>query len=123
MASWEGAPAVGSTAYDNVKGILGVETVDPYSAQTYDHISLAILSIAAGGEATGEAIKNSLRSISQGKGAEVYSATDGLMALESGINYSGASGPCDFDEIGDITGTQFLFKRIEDGVAQEFKRV
>ena len=121
--TWEGAPAVGSTAYDNVKGILGVETVDPYSAQTYDHISLAILSIAAGGEATGEAIKNSLRSISQGKGAEVYSATDGLMALESGINYSGASGPCDFDEIGDITGTQFLFKRIEDGVAQEFKRV
>ena len=121
--TWEGAPAVGSTAYDNVKAILGVEAVDPYSAQTYDHISLAILSMAAGGDATGETIKNSLRSISQGKGAEVYSATDGLAALESGINYSGASGPCDFDEIGDITGTQFLFKRIENGVAQEFKRV
>lgn len=121
--TWEGAPAIDSPAYDAVKAILGVDTVDPYSAQTYDHASLAILSMAAGGDASGETINKSLRSISQGDGKAVTSAVDGLKDLAGGINYSGASGPCDFNEIGDITGTQFLFKEIKNGVAEEYKRV
>lgn len=123
--TWEGAPAVGSPAYANVKGILGVDVVDPYSAQTYDHATLAVLSMAAGAEATGETIRNYLRKVSQGDGPAVTSALDGLKALPKGgeVNYSGASGPCDFNQIGDITGTQFLFKRIEDGTAKEYKRV
>ncbi|GAB5376400.1 MAG: ABC transporter substrate-binding protein [Acuticoccus sp.] len=121
--TWEGAPAIDSPAYNAVKAILGVETVDPYSAQTYDHASLAILSMAAGGDASGETINTSLRTISQGDGKAVTSAVDGLKDLAGGINYSGASGPCDFNEIGDITGTQFLFKEIKNGVAEEYKRV
>ena len=105
--------------------ILGVEVVDPYSAQTYDHASLAILSIAAGGEGTGEAIRDALRKVSQGDGPSVSSAEEGLGQLSGAgaVNYTGASGPCDFNEIGDITGTQFLFKRIEGGAAKEYKRV
>jgi len=123
--TWEGAPAIGSAAYADVKGILGVDVVDPYSAQTYDHATLAILSMAAGAEATGETIKTYLRKVSQGDGPAVSSALEGLKALPNGgeVNYSGASGPCDFNQIGDITGTQFLFKKIEDGTAKEFKRV
>lgn len=48
-----------------------------------------------------------------------------MKALAAGkaINYSGASGPCDFDEVGDITGVLFLFKQVEDGAAQVFRRV
>ena len=55
----------------------------------------------------------------------VDSAVAGLEALESAsaLDYSGASGPCDFDEKGGITGTQYLFKRIENGSATEFRRV
>lgn len=123
--SWEGAPAIDSQAYKNVQEILGVEVVDPYSAQTYDHASLAILSIAAGGEGTGEAIRDALRKVSQGDGPSVSSAEEGLGQLSGAgaVNYTGASGPCDFNEIGDITGTQFLFKRIEGGAAKEYKRV
>lgn len=122
--TWEPAPAIDSQAYANVQQILGVESVDPYSAQCYDHASLAILAMAAGGAATGEAIKNALRTISQGDGETVSSAVDGLAILGEGgaINYSGASGPCDFNEVGDITGTQFLFKRIEGGAAVDFER-
>jgi len=38
------------------------------------------------------------------------------------VNYTGASGPCDFNEVGDITGTQFVFKLITDGSAGIYKR-
>jgi branched-chain amino acid transport system substrate-binding protein len=53
----------------------------------------------------------------------VESAVDGLAALEGGINYNGASGPCDFDEIGDITGTSFIFKKISGAAPSDYKRV
>jgi branched-chain amino acid transport system substrate-binding protein len=62
--TWEGAPAVGSGAYENVKAILGVEDVDPYSAQTYDHASLTILAMAAGGDTTGDTVRANVRKIS-----------------------------------------------------------
>ncbi|MEM1067169.1 MAG: ABC transporter substrate-binding protein, partial [Pseudomonadota bacterium] len=121
--TWEGAPAIDSGAYANVQAILGVEDVDPYSAQTYDHASLAILAMAAGGDVTGDTIRHNIRAVSQGEGQMVESAVDGLAGLDGGINYSGASGPCDFDEIGDITGTSFVFKQISGAAAAEFKRV
>ncbi|MEM1431937.1 MAG: ABC transporter substrate-binding protein [Pseudomonadota bacterium] len=120
--TWEGAPAIDSGAYANVKSILNVDDVDPYSAQTYDHASLVILAMAAAGDTSGDAIRASIRTVSQGDGQTVESAVDGLAALEGGIDYSGASGPCDFDEIGDITGTQFVFKQIAGGAAAEYKR-
>jgi branched-chain amino acid transport system substrate-binding protein len=122
--TWEGAPAIGSDAYGRVQQILDVEDVDPYSAQTYDHANLAVLSMAASGQATGEGMRTGLRTISQGDGAAVTHAVDGLEQLAAGnaINYTGASGPCDFNEIGDITGTQFLFRRIEGGAPVDFAR-
>ena len=120
---WEGAPAIGSEAYARVQQILGVDAVDPYSTQTYDHANLAILAMAKAGEASGVAIRDNLRTISQGEGTEVSSAVEGLPMLDEGIDYTGASGPCDFDEKGDITGTTFLFKRIENATAVDYKRV
>ncbi|MEM7303562.1 MAG: ABC transporter substrate-binding protein [Pseudomonadota bacterium] len=122
LFTWEGAPAVDSGAYAKVKAILGVDEVDPYSAQTYDHASLAILAMAAGGGTSGDTIRANIRKISQGGGKTVDNAVDGLAALEGGINYSGASGPCDFDDIGDITGTQFVFKKISKATPSIYKR-
>jgi branched-chain amino acid transport system substrate-binding protein len=121
--TWEGAPAVESGAYANVASILGVEDVDPYSAQTHDHASLTLLAMAAGGDSTGDTVRANVRTISQGDGQMVETAVDGLAALEGGINYQGASGPCDFDEIGDITGTQFVFKSISGGAPSDYKRI
>ena len=123
--TWEGSPAVGSGAYARVQAILGVEDIDPYSAQTYDHASLAILSMGAAGADSGDAIRENLRTISQGDGDAVDNAVDGLATLAGGgsVNYTGASGPCDFNDVGDITGTQFVFKQITGGSADLFKRV
>ncbi|MEM8728971.1 MAG: ABC transporter substrate-binding protein [Pseudomonadota bacterium] len=123
--TWEGAPAIGSTAYANVQAALGVEVVDPYSAQTYDHANLAVLAAAAAKDASGTAIRDTLRTISQGNGPDVSDALSGMAALGSDgeLNYSGASGPCDFDAIGDITGTQFLFNQISGGTPAMFERV
>jgi len=123
--TWEGTPDIGSGAYARVQEILGVDVVDPYSAQTYDHANLCILAAAAASGASGEAIRDAVRTISQGDGEAVDNALDGLEILAAGgaVNYTGASGPCDFTEIGDITGTQFLIKRIEGGAAVDFERI
>ncbi len=123
--TWEGAPDVTGGAYANVRAALGVDVVDPYSAQTYDHANLAVLAAAAAGDAGGLAIRDSLRSISQGDGIQISDALSGLEVLTNGgsVNYTGASGPCDFDDIGDITGTQFLFNQISGGGPSEFERV
>ena len=75
---------------------------------------LAILSIAKSKEATGVALRENIRKVSQGGGVKVYSAIEGLKALAEGkeINYEGASGPCDFTDIGDIEGCRFRYMKV-----------
>jgi len=71
----------------------------------------------AKGESTGTAIRDHVRKISQGSGARVESAVEGLKRLAQGkeINFDGASGPCDFNEIGDILDTKFRYEQAEKG--------
>lgn len=125
LFTWEGTPDVTSGAYARVQQILGVDVVDPYSAQTYDHANLAILAMAAAGSSTGADMRGGVRTISQGDGEIIDNAVDGLEILAGGgsVNYNGASGPCDFTDIGDITGTQFLFRQIQDGQPVDFEVV
>ena len=58
-----------------------------------------------------------MRKISQGDGTKVYTAVEGLKLLAAGkeINYEGASGPCDFTEIGDIMDCKFRYQLVENG--------
>jgi ABC-type branched-subunit amino acid transport system substrate-binding protein len=111
------SPDIDSAAYKRVAAVLGTGDVDPYSAQCNDHVSLVCLAIQKAGEASGAAIKENVRKISQGDGAKVDSAVDGLRLLKQGkeINYEGASGPCDFTEIGDIIDTKFRYEQAEKG--------
>jgi len=111
------SPSVDSIAYKRLAKALGVEEVDPYSAQCHDHASLVCLAIAKAREATGTAIKDNIRKISQGPGVKVDNAVDGLKLLGQGkeINYEGASGPCDFTETGDIIDTKFRYEQAEKG--------
>jgi len=69
------------------------------------------------GEATGTGIRDHVRKISQGGGTRVDSAAEGLRLLAQGkeINFDGASGPCDFNEIGDILDTKFRYEQAEKG--------
>jgi ABC-type branched-subunit amino acid transport system substrate-binding protein len=112
------SPSVESAGYKRLAKVLGTDDLDPYSCQCHDHISLVLLAIAhAKGEATGTAIKDHVRSISQGNGVKVDSAVEGLKLLGQGkaINYEGASGPCDFTEAGDILDCKIRFDQALGG--------
>jgi branched-chain amino acid transport system substrate-binding protein len=112
------SPSIDSVAYKRLAKALGTDDIDPYSCQCHDHISLVTLAVArAKGEATGTSIKDHVRRISMGPGAKVESAVEGLKLLAQGkeINFEGASGPCEFTEIGDILDTKFRYERAEKG--------
>ena len=96
---------------------LGIPEPDSYEAQANDWASLVILTAAKAKEATGTALRDNVRKISQGAGQKVYSAVEGLKLLAEGkeINYEGASGPCDFTDIGDIQGCRFRYMEVVDG--------
>jgi ABC-type branched-subunit amino acid transport system substrate-binding protein len=108
---------LGSPAYQLAIQRLGIAEPDSYEAQATDWISLVALAIAKAGQAQGTAIRDVMRKVSQGGGAKVYSAVEGLALLARGreINYEGVSGPCDFDEIGDIEDCRFRFQQVENG--------
>jgi branched-chain amino acid transport system substrate-binding protein len=110
------SPAVESAGYKRLAKFLGSADLDPYSCQCHDHISLVVLAIArAKGEATGTAVRDTVRKISQGSGAKVDSAVEGLKLLAQGkeINYEGASGPCDFTDTGDILDCKIRFDQAQ----------
>jgi ABC-type branched-subunit amino acid transport system substrate-binding protein len=104
---------------------LGMPEPDSYEAQATDWASLVILTVAKAKEATGVALKENVRKISQGAGQKVYSAVEGLKVLAEGkeINYEGASGPCDFTDIGDIQGCRFRYMEVADGKLKFLKVV
>jgi ABC-type branched-subunit amino acid transport system substrate-binding protein len=110
------SPAVESAGYKRLAKHLGSSDLDPYSCQCHDHISLVLLAIAkAKGEANGTTVRETIRKISQGGGAKVDSAVEGLKMLAQGkeINYEGASGPCDFTDIGDILDCKIRFDQAQ----------
>jgi branched-chain amino acid transport system substrate-binding protein len=117
VITFQPSPDIESGAFRRLRTRFGNVEVDPYSAQTNDHATLAILAAAAAGDATGVVIRDNVRRISQGDGEKVDNVTDGLRALAAGraINYEGASGPVEFDERGDIRGTRFRYERAANG--------
>jgi len=115
--SFAPSPDLDSPAYAAVQKILGTQTPDPYSCQVYDHMNLIALAVAKSGQTTGVAIHDAIRAVSQGDGQAVHSAIEGMPLLATGkaVNYSGASGPCDFTPEGDIITCKFRFDMVEDG--------
>ncbi len=109
--------AEGSDGYKHVARLLGTDSPDPYSCQVYDHLNLVALAMAAGRGDTGTVIKDTVRTVSQGGGERVDSAVEGLKRLAAGakVDYDGASGPCDFTPIGDITDSRFRYEEVKGG--------
>ncbi len=67
------------------------------------------------------AIHDTIRAISQGDGQPVYDAVEGMRLLASGkaVNYSGASGPCDFTPRGRHRKLQVPLRRRGGRAKQE----
>ena len=110
------SPAEGSAAYEKVKAAVGSANPDPYTCQLYDHVNLVLLAIANAKTATGEAIRDNFRK-AQGGGKPVDNAIDGIKAIAAGekVDYTGASGPCDFDDKGDILDCKFRYDVVKSG--------
>jgi ABC-type branched-subunit amino acid transport system substrate-binding protein len=108
---------VGSPAYELEKKRLGLSDPDSYESAATDWASLVALAIAKAKVATGTGIRDNVRKISQGSGTKVPTAVEGLKLLAQGkeINYEGASGPCDFTDIGDIVDCKFRYNKIIGG--------
>ena len=114
-----------SPAYKLAAERTGTAEPDGYVSQATDWASLTVLTIAKAKEASGVALKDNVRKICQGSGQKVYSAVEGLKALAEGkeINYEGASGPCDFTDIGDILGCRFRYMQVVKGKLEFLKLV
>lgn len=112
-----------SLAYKRVVEITKSASPDPYSCQIHDHVSLIVLAMASAKASTGDAIKEHIRRVSQGGGDKVESALAGLKLLAAGkkIDYAGASGPCDFTDIGDITDSRFRYEQVKGGKLAQLK--
>ncbi len=108
---------VGSPAYELEKKRLGLSDPDNYESAATDWASLVALAIAQAKVATGTGIRDNVRKISQGGGTKVSSAVEGLKLLAQGkkIDYDGASGPCEFNDIGDIVDCKFRYNKVMGG--------
>jgi len=115
------APLFDSPAYKTFSAAVPRGDQSPYAPQAWDQMSLVALALAAGkGEVSGTAIKDHLRLVSNPPGTAVYSFADGAALLAEGkkINYEGASGSCDFDQIGDILSAPFAVQRVHNGKSE-----
>jgi branched-chain amino acid transport system substrate-binding protein len=117
------SPAVGGTAYQRVQKILNRTDIDPYTAQAYDQANLVLLALAQGNGATGTVIRDNVRKSKQAGGTVIDNAADGIALIAKGkpIDYSGASGPCQFNEIGDIITSKFRYDRVKNGAYELVK--
>jgi branched-chain amino acid transport system substrate-binding protein len=108
---------VASPAYAASAKRLAEPAPDSYEAQATDWISIVALTIARAGEASGTALRDTVRKITNSSGEKVFTAVEGLAALKQGkdIKYEGASGPCVFTDIGDITDCKFRFNQADNG--------
>lgn len=117
LVTFQPSPDIESGAFRQLRERFGATEVDPYSAQTHDHATLAILAATAAGDASGTAIRDNVRRITGTGGEKVANVVEGMRALAAGrtIDYEGASGAVDFDQRGDIQGTRFRFEVAEGG--------
>ena len=115
------APLFDSAAYKEFSAAVPRGDQSPYAPQAWDQMTLVALALAAAkGEASGTVIKDNLRTVSNPPGTVVYSFADGAKLLADGkkINYEGASGSCDFDQIGDILSAPFSVQQVRKGKSE-----
>ncbi|MHC1610194.1 MAG: ABC transporter substrate-binding protein [Candidatus Methanospirareceae archaeon] len=88
-----------------------------YCSNSYDAVAVVALAIEKAGEASGTAIRDSIRDVANPPGEEVSDIGEALRLIREGkeINYQGASGEITFDENGDAFGVYCEFSIADDG--------
>jgi ABC-type branched-subunit amino acid transport system substrate-binding protein len=87
----------------------------PYASNQYDAAIILALAIQQAGTATnGTAIRDAMFAVTQPGGTAIGPAqfADGIAALRAGkrISYHGASGPCVFDDVGNVTADYVVWR-------------
>ena len=116
------ASAEGSAAYEAFATAFeatGNAAAAPFVAHGYDIAFLAALAIEKAGSADRGAISAALREVANAPGMTIlpgeWAKAKEAIAAGEDINYEGASGPIEFDETGDVTGTYTLNGVGDDG--------
>jgi branched-chain amino acid transport system substrate-binding protein len=115
------APLFDSSAYKDFSAAVSRSDQSPYAPQAWDQMTIVALALAAGkGEVSGTVIKDNLRSVANPPGTAVSSYAEGAKLLGEGkkINYEGASGACDFDQVGDILSAPFSVQQVRKGKSE-----
>jgi ABC-type branched-subunit amino acid transport system substrate-binding protein len=92
-----------------------------FTSQAYDATAVCLLANAAGGENSGTAVRDNMRTVANPEGEQFgpESLAEAFEAVAAGdqINYAGASSSVDFDENGDMRSVTYeVFGFTEDGV-------
>jgi ABC-type branched-subunit amino acid transport system substrate-binding protein len=86
----------------------------PYNYQAYDAVMLIALAMIKAGDSSGPAIRDSLRTVANSPGEEVfYGEWDKAVSLLNQgkeINYQGVSGSVDLDDTGCVIGKILIWK-------------
>jgi hypothetical protein len=108
------APTTASGAADNFKVFSALYKADTavdvvlFEPHTYDAVFLVALAMERGGSARPEVIRDNLQAVAAPPGTVVtvneWQKARDLIAAGTEINYQGASGFADFDDLGDVTG-------------------
>ncbi|MEX0921723.1 MAG: ABC transporter substrate-binding protein [Rhodovibrionaceae bacterium] len=89
--------------------------------ETYDATMILALAIEKAGSTDRTAIRDALREVANPPGETIlpgeWAKAKELIAAGSDIDYQGAAGPHDFDEVGDVDGTVGVFEITADGFA------
>ncbi|AFY72868.1 ABC-type branched-chain amino acid transport system, periplasmic component [Synechococcus sp. PCC 7502] len=83
------------------------ESVGAFVPHSYDAAALVALAAESAKSGSGEAIKSKIREVANPPGTEVTDVCEALKLVKAGteINYQGASGNVDLDELGDVKGS------------------
>ncbi|MDW4499997.1 ABC transporter substrate-binding protein [Sulfitobacter sp. D35] len=112
--------------YDNYAAFSdGIEPSAPAADRSYDAGAIVGLAIAKAGEASADAIRDSIRAILDPEGTPIYAGPEefakALDLIEKGepIRYEGVIGNVAFDEFGDISGPFRLWQIVDGEVVTE----
>lgn len=113
-------PRAAADAYDDFAQYYEEEygsSPTTFVPHSYDAASLIMLAMEKSGKATGEAIKNNLMDVANPPGTEVFDPVEAIKMIRNGeqVDFYGAGGMQDFNDVGDVTSTFALWKVNSEG--------
>lgn len=98
------------------------EEVMIYTPNFYDAMNILALAIEAAGKAENETVAKYIKDVANPPGVVVNTFAQGAVELRKGndINYHGVTGPCDFDEYGNVLTSKSMMQ-VQNGEWVEVK--